>query len=636
MLQNIRDKATGVFAWIIVILITVPFAMWGIGEYFQTDSRLSAAEVDGEKIAINDYQQIFQSQRNRLREALGEKAAQEFDDDVLKRIVVEQLVAEAVLGKHASEAGMAIADDQLLSRVASDSQFQLNGRFNADLYARSLRSVGLSKTGYEHNLRRSMLIDQLQRGVKQSSAVSDQQLQRIVALDRQQRRVSVIRLNFSAEVDKQEVSEAAVKEYYDAHRSEFRSPEQLIIQYLDLSADALVALVELEPGELDTWFDAHSERYQRAEGREASHIQLLIPEGSDAAGAAEVEAKAIALRERLLAGEDFATLAKEFSEDFGSKDEGGQLGMVDKGAGMPVAFEAALFALESEGSISQPVKTEAGWHLIKLEKIRPITGKTLDEVRPEAILAAKRQKAEDRFFDLGEILADRSYESPDNLDVAAEAINLPVQTSTAFSRQAGEGVAANARIRDAAFADDVLLEGNNSVPIELGDFRAVVIRVQDRIPASDKPLAEVEGLIASLLKRDAAKAAAQQRMDVVVAALNAGDPAEQVAKQQELGVDDLGWIKRGRRTDGAVVREAFAMPYPLDGKASVAQTTADADELVAVIVNEVKPGDLDVLSEVERKLYRRQLASSIAKQELDGLSATLKARSEIRIFDDNL
>lgn len=635
MLQTIRDRATGVFAWIIVILITVPFAMWGIGEYFQTDSRLSAAEVDGEKIPLNQYQSIFQGQRNRLRQALGDKAAQNFDEALLKRLVVDQLVNETVLGNKASTAGLSVSDGQLLARVSSDPQFQLNGAFDPDLYARSLRSVGLSKAGYEHNLRRSMLIDQLQRGVNQSAMVTPQQLGQVVALDRQQRKVSLLRLDYADQIDQQEVSDSAVSDYYEAHRTEFRTPEQVIIEFIDLSADALVPSVTLEPGDLESWFDAHREQFQQPEGRQASHILLEVPAGADEAAVAAIRAKAEAIRKRALGGEDFAALAKEFSQDPASKDEGGRLGMVENGM-MVDAFEKALFSIKSEGEISEPVKTEFGWHLIKLDKIRPVKGQTLDQVKDEATLAAKRQKAEDRYFDLGEALADRSYESPDNLEVAAEAVGLPVQTSKAFSRDEGTGIASNAAIRDAAFSDDVLNEGNNSAPIELGDHRVVVVRVAERIPASDQPLSTVKSTIVKRLQSEAAQAAAKETLDTLVEAISAGGTLADVAAGHGLKPEELGWIKRNQPLDPSIVNKAFSMPHPTDGKVTVDQLALADDALLAVVVSEVKAGSLEQLSDAERKLYMRQLAGAMARQEVDALTTTLKAESEIRIFEDNL
>ena len=330
--------------------------------------------------------------------------------------------------------------------------------------------------------------------------------------------------------------------------------------------------------------------YTSDQYRDTSHILIKV----DSDEAADVAlARITEIRERIESGEDFADLAREFSEDPGSANQGGSLGEVERGVMVPT-FEAALFSMEV-GQLSQPVKTPFGWHLIKLDSISGGETQSFETVKSGLEDEIRIELAEGQIYDLVENVANLAYEQSDSLLAAAEQLDLTLQTSDWFNRLSGTGVAADAKVRQMAFTAEVLQQGLNSEAIELGDQRVVFIRLNELRPSAVKPLAEVQDLIKTELITSRVR---EQGMKSGIAALDdleAGKSLDDLAVEWSVSISDHGFVARNQSAiDTAVLRRSFSMPKPDQGPVYAGLSVADGGytivELSAVLSND---GDVD-------------------------------------------
>ena len=641
MLRFIRDRAKGFIAWLIFILIVIPFAFWGINSYFEGGGDVYVAKVNGEEIPARTYQRLLVQERAFRQQLLGENAADSplLDDTLIKRNVIERLVNSALLTQTAREAGFRIGDELLRARILSEPQFQRDGRFDGQLYRRILNSMGLTEPAYEAELRRDMLVAQLMNGVSETTFVPEPALEQLLRLQYQQRRLAYFLVAAAALTTEEPIDEAAVEAYYQENQSRFAIPEQVRVAYLELAAADLLDEVEVDEETLRRLYEERRADFMVEEERRARHILVAVPEdaGEDADRAAREKAQEIL--QRLQSGESFEELAKTLSDDPASAKDGGDLGYFGRGV-MPKPFEERVFTMQV-GEISEPVRTRFGYHVIELTDIRPAHGRSFEEVRDVLEREYREQRAEDLFYDLADRLTDLTYESPDTLDVAARELGLEIQVSDYFSRDAGTGIAADPKVREAAFNPDVLEAGNNSEPITIGDNHLVVLRVEDRKPVSHRPLEEVRADIEQILRLERARERAEEIGEQARARLQEAAAAGQAPTAELLAELTGQWAEPGwvdRRAQGVppdVLRLAFSVPRPQEG-ASIAGRRLSSGDYAVVVVSEVRDGDLAQIPGSERQALRQQLLRRVGMEESEAVLESLKAQAEIEIRQEQL
>lgn len=627
MLMNIRDRLSGWIAYAIVGLISIPFVLWGIGEYFRGGSDAPVATVNGQDITPRTFEQAYNQERQRLAQAFGGSVPPDMLESMgLKRQVLDGLILREVLRQWAHKQGLRVSDAELAAVLRGVPAFQENGVFSQARYEQVLGLQGQNPLSFEHEVRQDLVLDQLQRGIALSAFDVAANLEAFLRLRGQTREVEVYLLPAAPRRAAIQPTEEQLLAYYKAHMQDFRRPEQVRLDYLSLSVEALAASMKPSEDEVRHAYEDYLAREAQRERREARHILITPPAGGDMEAARK---QAEALRERLAAGEDFATLARQYSQDPGSAGQGGELGLVERGM-MVEPFEKALFALK-EGEISAPVQTDFGWHLIKLERIEKAKPKSLDEVRPTMLTEAAQRMAEERFHDLADRLATLAYEQPDSLAPAAEALGLKIETTGWVSRDKGEAVAASPKLRAAAFSPEVLEQGRNSELIDLGGNQAVVIRVKEHQPAADQPFevvrAEVERrVIEQELARVVEADTARLRQ-----ALTAAGPVE--VSLRELGAERgfAGQLKRlgAEEVDPAIRRAAFAAGRPKAGAPLVTNVRLAGGDMALVRVLAVQDGNPAAVDEGERAAIREELRQSVGMAELAAFIAQLKARAEI-------
>lgn len=627
MLQKIREKITGWVAWAIIITIGVVFAVWGIDLSFTP--RAVAAKVNGEEVALEPVRRAYQEQVSQFQEAFRGDVPEEIAQEI-RRGVIEQYVRRELLQQRIDKLGYRVGDGELMAYIQNFDVFHVGGQFSMDAYRAALSGAGYTPTRFEAEQRRLLEMRQLQDAIAQSSFVTRDELEQRVALERELREVEWISLpveRFLAEI---EVTEAEVEARYQEMPDRWMLPESVDIVYIDLSLDRYAEEIEVSEEELRAFYEMEvsrePERYMGRERRKAAHI--LLRSGDDA------EARIGELRERIEEGEDFAELAAEASEDPGSARAGGDLGWVEPGMMVP-AFEDALFAMES-GAISEPVRTEFGWHLIKLDDIERSGGASFEEAREELLRDYGRRRAEDRYYDDAETLARIAFENAESLQPAATELGLELRTVEGVTRQGGPGIGANPAVIEAAWSDAVFQRDENSALLELDDGHAAVIRVTDRHPPELRPLQEVAEQISAELGRERAAAQARELGAEAKERLGSGEGLADIAEALSGDfVAGLTVVRNDASVPREVSRAAFAAARPAAGAPTVVGVEGANHYFVLKVLSST-PGGLDLLRAEERDELTEMIRNDRATRELQTYLEHLRENAKVTIFERSL
>lgn len=636
MLQAIRDRTKGWIAYVIVGLIVVPFALFGVYNYLTGGANPTVAEVNGIQITRVQLDRAVNEQRNQLRQMLGERYDPAmFDDSALRRQVLDQMIDQAVLTDFVRSHGFRVSDQSLLGVIRTQPMFQVDGRFSAERYHTLLQQNGIAPEQYEAQLRRRQMLSQLQQAVGASAIVTDAELARFVALRRQQRDLSWLRVSAEALEDQVSVDEKAVAEYYQAHREAFRTPERVRLSYLELDASALAGRAEVDEAALrERYEEVKDTRFVVPAARHVRHLLIAVPEDADEAAVQAARERIAGLRERIVGAGSFAEVAREHSDDIGTAAAGGDMGFIQRGDTAP-DFQEAAFSLD-EGEVSEPVRTEFGWHLIQVTEVRPEQIKPFEEVRDEIRSALARERLDNGLAEAANRLANLAYENPNSLQPAAEALGLEVKTTDWIPRGGGsEGLAAESALVEAAFSPEVLEQRLNSRVIELGPGRQVVIRVRDHRAAEAPPLDQVRERVRESLVAERAAALAREKGEALLAKAESGTTLEQLTGTAATSLQSPGWVGRDHQgAPAAVINRAFRLPHPAQGERSLAGLSLPAGDYAVVAVGGVRQGEVADLSGEEKNRIQQGLRELDARISMQGLLAALRQSADVEVFED--
>ncbi len=619
MLQNIRDNSQGWIAKTIIGLIVVLMALTGVDAIITgTGNSQNAAAVNGEKISLNELNQAVEMQRRQLLQQLGKEFDPSMlDERLLRDASLKGLIERSLLLQGAKDSNFAFSEAALDQVIVQTPEFQVEGRFNADRFDQVIRQLGYTRMQFRQMLEQEMLIGQLRAGLSGSGFVTDEEVAAFARLEKQTRDFAT--RTIKADPGAVKVSDDDVKAYYDAQQAQFMSPEQVVLEYVELKKDAFFSQVSVTDEELKAAYDA--EIANLAEQRDAAHI--LIEVGGDVSED-QAKAKIEDLQKRLQKGGDFAALAKEFSQDPGSASEGGDLGYAGKGVYDP-AFEEALYALKKD-EVSAPVRTEFGWHLIKLLGVQAPEVPTLASMKEKLETDLKTQRVEQRFVEATKQLEDAAFESSDLVQPAQE-LGLKVQISAPFGRQGGEGIAANRQVLQAAFSQEVMEDGSNSGAIELDPNTLVVIRVKEHRKPQQLELDQVSDSIRAQLTKTRASEAAKAAGEQLVTELRDG-------KAKPEGADWQVVEAATRNQDGvdpAVLQALFRMPKPSGDKSEFSGIALANGDFTVIRLKGVSEPE-QALTDEEKAMYRRFLASRSGQQDFAAYRKQLESKADIERF----
>ncbi len=625
MLQSIRDNSQGIIAKVIVGLIAVTFALFGVESLVSLSSGSSApATVNGVEISEQQLYQGVELQRRQLLAQMGENADPALlDDNLIRGMVLESLIEQSVLVQAAEDEGLAFSDRMIDQLIVSTPGFQQEGKFSREQFELALRSAGFTPLTYRQLLRQEKLIEQQRAAYQLSAFALDFEVDQVVALDRQTRDLRYFTLPAAQVREGLEITDEALSAHYEQTRSQYMTEEQLVLEYLLLSKDDLAAEVDVTEDELQQQYQALLDSFAAEELRQGAHILVEINETRDEAAA---KARAEALAARLRNGEAFAALAQAESDDLGSAESGGDLGLSGKGVFVP-EFEEALYTL-NKGEVSAPVRTEFGYHLIKLLDLQVSEPPSFAEAQPGLAQELRNEKAEGLYVERLEQLADISFSAGD-LAEPADTLGLAIQTTAPFGREGGaDRVSSNLKVLREAFSAELLSEPVNSTPIELDSANAVVIRVKQHLPPRAQTLSEVqEQLRSELLAAETARQLEQQAA-ALLTRLQQGEAVTAVAGEYPVS-EVKGMARNQAGVPPALRSEAFRMPRPAAGASSYGVVALQDGSRALVLLDAVTDGSSADLSAEDRKNMGLILGSQAGQTDYRGFAAARNDAAEI-------
>ncbi len=500
---------------IILALITLPFAFFGVDYYFRsgTGAASEVASVAGDKITQAEFQDSLRTQQERMRQAMGANFDPAiFENPEMRYSVLDQMIGQRLLRREARRDRFSVSDDQLRSFISEIPAFQEDGKFSQSRYEQLLeiQNPRRSPVEFAEEVRRELLLAPLQEPIVTGSIVARSNVERYLNLLDQQREVAVATIDAEPFLKGVKIDDAAVKQFYDSNQAAFQVPEEVKLDYVVLTPDALGAQIAIDPAEVRKQYDANLKTYTKPEERQASHILIAVKPDASAEDKAAAKKKAdeVAAAARKNPGQ-FADLAKKYSQDPGSSAQGGDLGFFARDGSMVKPFEDAVFSMQP-GEIAGPVQTDFGWHVIKLTNVRPAKVQTFDEVKAQIEQDLKRQKASARFADAADQMQNLVYEQADSLEPVAKALNIKVQSTPLLSRAQVQALAHNnQKFVQTIFSPDSLQAKRNTEAMEVAPNTLMAARVTEYKPASPKPFDEVKAEIRRQLEQKAASEQAQ-------------------------------------------------------------------------------------------------------------------------------
>jgi peptidyl-prolyl cis-trans isomerase D len=596
MLQDIGDKLKS-HRWLGFILLgalALIFAVWGaygvVNLTFGAPNY--ALKINGEEIAANTVLDAYRQQLSARQQELKDEVPlpQRLE---LQQKVLDGTINATLLRQRANERGLRVSEAELGNAYKSQAAFLVDGKFNAVVAQQLLKQNGLTPAKFEASLREDMQSSQLSEALQLSDFVTDRELARMFALENEQRELRYALLPASAfasaAANAQGVTDAAIQSWYDAHGDEYQSPESVHLQYAELTLASVAAGISVDDAALRAWYDKNQARYGAPERRHSRHILIEVSTTADAAAAAAALKKAQDVLAQAQAGKDFAALAKQYSDDSESKVKGGDLGFTRKGQ-LLKAYDDALFAMQP-GQISAVVKSDAGYHIIKLEAIDKPAGKSLTSDRATIELFYRHDVAADKFGDRQEQLQQRVETSGDtDLTAIAHDFGLATGEVAAYTKAGAAPLGSSSDLNSLLFGAEPLVAGRMGGPVPLGDERLVVVKVLEHHAAQRRPLAEVRAAVAAAVRNDLAAKAAHAAADAAAKRLQAGESFDVVVKALGVVAAPARLVGRADPQLPVQVRDAaFALGAVADKPLATAIAMEDGGAAL-VQVTKVRPG----------------------------------------------
>ncbi len=631
MLQKIHDVAKGWLAYLIVFIISIPFAVFGINEYFSGADPRVAAEVDGVEIALSDYQTELRNQTQMYRQQFGGQLPSGLFDEKIKQDVLDLLIRRQLFQAEVNHAGYRVGDQELSERIQDLPQFRDGQGFSAERYQQYLDYQRKSKSWFEESLRSDLGVQQYLVGVTDSAFLGKSGHTDFTALKNEAREFEYFLIKADRYRNEIKPSEDEIQAHYTQQKNLYMTPERVKLAYIELDQAALMQQIKVDEQLLREDYEHYAGQYTTPEERRVSQILIKIPADAQAAAVAKLKADDIVAR--LNDGEDFADLAKSMSEDSLSAEQGGDMGYLVKGDMDPL-FEDVVFSLQ-KNVVSSPIRTPLGYQIAKVTEIKPARQKPFEEVRAQIGVEHKAREVEALFGDLSDRLADVSYTQQDSLEPAADALGegFKVRTTGWITRSGGAGIGSQGAVRAAAFSDEVLKDRTNSELLELADGRVVVLRVLEHEASTARPLEEVRVSIVNALIAQGARERARAAGEETLASIKTPGDFEASAKSHQATIEKPGMVRRGEaKVPAAVSQEAFAMGSPQEG-AGYAGVTLPSGDYALIALSTVKPG---IAEEAEQMANARRIDSEYGRREFDAMVAAMKDAAEVKVFSENL
>lgn len=617
MLTTIREKAQGAFAWLILIAICVPFALWGIQNYIDTGKEMPVASVGKKDFYQRDLTKAYEQYAQNFRGV-------NIDEQLLKAQALDKLVKDEVLLQYAHEEGLVTTDSRARDFIKTLPYFQTDGKFDEKRYKSLLTSQRMSSNEFIDKIKSALIMEQFQRSIIDSSFAAPYAVESFFKIQNQQRDVEYVTV--PVEKPANQPNDQEITAYYQQHSETYKLPEQASVEYVELSLEELAKQISVTDDKLHAFYEEQKEQYTTPEQRKISHILFAINAKTSEKVALE---KALKAQEELKT-KDFSVLAAEMSDDKLTAKKGGDLGLFIVGS-MEKSFEEAASALK-QGEVSKPVKSSFGYHLIKVTQLVPSEVKSFEAVKEKLTKSYQKAQAENAFYEAGEKLTEMSYENPDTLQSVSEALKLEIKKSGLFTRDKGDGIATEQKVREMAFSDEVL-HGSNSTPVELGPDRLVVLRLLEHKPAAVRELNSVKQDVTTAILNEKAKQQALDKANKLKQLLIAGESIQKVASENKLTVQEAASISRNKAAamPEQFIQATFKAAKPLPGKTTIFTVPLSSGEQIVASLKKVTPGIMSEDDKKQMELAKKNLAKAFGQSEFNAMLATLQANADVTI-----
>lgn len=625
MLQSMRDNLKGTAAIIVAAFFGFIMVIGGI-DFFTGASGGSAdqvAEVNGEKISNLDLQRAIQNRRSMIESQYGENVpADLLTDEQLRGPVLQQLVNSSVMRQAAKKHGMVMSAASVDREIVQMPGFQVNGQFDQQMFLDGLRRMGYSPAGFRQLLEQEMVMQQFIGSISESAFATRAEAEEVVSVSMEERDFDYLTLPATPLLSEIQVGDDEIQTYYEENQQNFQRSEQVAVEYIELTPEQFAANIDVSDEDLRAQYEQEVKSFQANIRRHAAHILI---EGDDEATQKKVDE----VQAKLSEGEAFESLAKEYSDDVVSREEGGDVGFTS-GDVFPEPFEDALANLEV-GQVSDAVKTDAGTHFIKLIEVADAEPPSFEERKAAISARLRNAEAEREFVGAVSRLGDLAYNA-ESLSEPAEELGVSVQKSPLFSRQGGPGITGEGKVIEAAFAPEVLEDGNTSDVLNLSENHSVVLKVVEHKPAGVKPLEEVKEEITQRLKRDKAGQQLAGKAEQIKSQVESGEALADVAAAEGLTLETSDKTRRGGfGARGEVVNHAFGMNAPKPGAKALEQFTLGTGDVIVVQLRDVRAGDLSRQSKEQRDALLQQLASMQGSSELAAVQTFLSSKADVEV-----
>ncbi|AGM40668.1 PpiC-type peptidyl-prolyl cis-trans isomerase [Spiribacter salinus M19-40] len=638
MLLAIRDRTRGWIAYLIVALLVVPFALFGLYNYVGNGGgERTVATVDGEEITSTQLDEAFQARQSELREVLGDRFdSRLFDSDQIRREALDQLIDRQLLLNHAEATGIQVSDADVATYIRSREFFESDGAFSVDRYRDVLQQNRLTPDRYEAQVRQDLTTNLLRRVVESSAYTSDWELDRLIALQQQRREIGWVSVDADAYQNAVELTENELEAWYADNAERFRRPARVKLRYLSLDPEALAEEMTVSEEEIQAAYDERLASLEASGERTVRHILVQVPRDADETEVAEAREAIESARARIKGGEPFEAVAEAVSDDTGSARRGGDLGRVARDDLAP-AFAEAAWSLDPQ-ELSDPVRTDFGIHLIEVTNApgsdQPSLAALEDELRQEVAL----DKAERAVFERGNQLETLAFENPDTLAPAAEALGVDVSQSDWIPQGGTEsGIGSEPAVLDAAFSDALLEDRENSDLIELNDETYVVLRVDQYEDERVPPLSDVRDEAREAFRNERALTLAKAQAESLAGDLRSGSDPVSVANGVRGAEGHAPRLasRNNRDLPGGVRERAFRL-YLGDSNERAVGVASASGGWAAVLLTDIEAGDPDAADAEQREQLRSTINGLDSRDGFRSVLAALRADADVEIREDSL
>ena len=620
MLDKFRSYAQTKAAQVILALVLIPFALFGIDSYLnQAGNNLSIAKVDGYKIALPEYNHAIENVRNRMMSEGKKVDPAMFDSFEFKESVVDGLITKQLINNDIKKSQFKITDQQLSQYIIGMPDFQKDGKFSQELYDKVLQNNQLNPKKFEESIRNDLLIQQVRDGLQKLTFIPPNNLTETLKATSQQREVTVAEFKTKEYMAKANISEKDMQAFYDQNKSKFLAPEQVKAEFVVFSLTSILPSITVSEDEVKAFYKTNADKYQNQQQREASHI--LIAASKNAAPAEKAKAKAKAedvLGQIKKNPKQFEELATKYSQDPESAKKGGDLGAFGRGM-MVKPFDDAVFSMKVN-EISGIVESDFGYHIIKLTKVIG-EGGGFDAIKPQIKAELIYQKAQDKYAALAEDFSNKVYEQSSSLDVVSKKFNLPIQKTDWISRNESDKFFKNEALMNALYSKESIKDRRNTEAIEVTPNNLISARVVDYKAQSTKPFAEVKKSIEDYLKFEAAKKLVATEGEAALKSV--ADASRKIDWQATVLVDR----KNTKGLSQAVTNHAYKMPT--DKLPSYSGFVDGNNGYVIVKVSKVAFPNDD--NEENKKEFASSYTEALSSEYLSAYLKGLKAKSSVSV-----